>query len=165
MKNATPQRIVLRGLAHHVLTWGDPKAPKLVLLHERGRLVLVEIAAVGVGEPREIVCRNGALEMDAPPVHAIDQCLDWRLQVNHEIRRRRVDFQLRIDLCIKRVFGVGQIEARKQRILVEQEIGDGGPVEKVELPDVAQQVDALKEKSELRRQRVTRHEIHRGRVP
>jgi pimeloyl-ACP methyl ester carboxylesterase len=33
LKNATSQRVVLRGLAHHVLTWGDPKAPKLFLLH------------------------------------------------------------------------------------------------------------------------------------
>jgi len=33
LKNATSHRVVLRGLAHHVLTWGDPKAPKLFLLH------------------------------------------------------------------------------------------------------------------------------------
>ena len=33
MKRATSRRISLRGLSHHVLTWGDPAAPKLFLLH------------------------------------------------------------------------------------------------------------------------------------
>lgn len=33
MKRATSHRVSLRGLAHHVLTWGDPAAPKLFLLH------------------------------------------------------------------------------------------------------------------------------------
>ncbi len=30
---ATSHRVALRGLSHHVLTWGDPAAPKLFLLH------------------------------------------------------------------------------------------------------------------------------------
>nr|MBP8139372.1 alpha/beta fold hydrolase [Burkholderiales bacterium] len=33
MKPARSQRVPLRGLAHHVLTWGDPDAPKLFLVH------------------------------------------------------------------------------------------------------------------------------------
>ncbi len=33
MKPAQSQRIPLRGLDHHVLTWGEPRAPKLFLLH------------------------------------------------------------------------------------------------------------------------------------
>ena len=33
MKRATFHRVVLRGLAHHVSTWGDPAAPRLFLLH------------------------------------------------------------------------------------------------------------------------------------
>ena len=33
MKPAQSLRIPLRGLDHHVLTWGDPRAPKLFLLH------------------------------------------------------------------------------------------------------------------------------------
>jgi pimeloyl-ACP methyl ester carboxylesterase len=33
LKPATSGRVALRGLAHHVLTWGDPAAPKLFLLH------------------------------------------------------------------------------------------------------------------------------------
>jgi pimeloyl-ACP methyl ester carboxylesterase len=32
-RTARAQRIALRGLEHHVLTWGDPGAPKLFLLH------------------------------------------------------------------------------------------------------------------------------------
>jgi len=33
LKNATSRRVILRGSAHHVLTWGDPAAPKIFLLH------------------------------------------------------------------------------------------------------------------------------------
>jgi len=33
MKPAHSQRVSLRGLDHHVLTWGNPSAPKLFLLH------------------------------------------------------------------------------------------------------------------------------------
>lgn len=33
MKPAQPHRLSLRGLDHQVLTWGDPSAPKLFLLH------------------------------------------------------------------------------------------------------------------------------------
>jgi pimeloyl-ACP methyl ester carboxylesterase len=33
VKRATSHRVPLRGLSHHVLTWGDPAAPKLFLLH------------------------------------------------------------------------------------------------------------------------------------
>ena len=33
MKSATSFRIALRGMAHHVLTWGNAAAPKLFLLH------------------------------------------------------------------------------------------------------------------------------------
>jgi pimeloyl-ACP methyl ester carboxylesterase len=33
MKPFKAQRVSLRGLDHHVLTWGDPDAPKLFLLH------------------------------------------------------------------------------------------------------------------------------------
>jgi hypothetical protein len=33
MKPAQVQRLPLRGLDHQVLTWGDPSAPKLFLLH------------------------------------------------------------------------------------------------------------------------------------
>ena len=33
MKPSTSRRVALRGLPHHVLTWGDPAAPKLFLVH------------------------------------------------------------------------------------------------------------------------------------
>ena len=33
MKPARSQRVPLRGIAHHVLTWGDPGAPKLFCVH------------------------------------------------------------------------------------------------------------------------------------
>src|SRR4029079_12288941 len=33
MKKFSTHRVALRGLEHQVLTWGDPSAPKLFLLH------------------------------------------------------------------------------------------------------------------------------------
>ena len=33
LKAAASHRVALRGLVHHVLTWGDPAAPKIFLLH------------------------------------------------------------------------------------------------------------------------------------
>jgi pimeloyl-ACP methyl ester carboxylesterase len=33
LKRATSHRVALRGLDHHVFTWGDPHAPKLFLIH------------------------------------------------------------------------------------------------------------------------------------
>ena len=33
MRPAQSHRVTLRGLDAHVLTWGDPGAPKLLLLH------------------------------------------------------------------------------------------------------------------------------------
>ena len=134
----------------------------LLTISSGAAVVRVEVAAVGVGEAREVVRRDRALEVDAAPVHALDQRLDRRLQVDDEIGRRRLRLQVRVDLLVERVLGVGQVEPREQRILVEQEIGDRRAPEHVELADAAQLVDALEQERELRRQRVARHVARRS---
>ena len=89
-------------------------------------------------------------------MHALDQRVDGRLQIDDEIRRRRLRLQVRIDLFVEAVLGIGEIEPREQRILVEHEVRDGRAAEHVELADTGELVDALEQKRELRRQRVAR---------
>ena len=64
-----------------------------------------------------------------------------------------------VDLLVERVLVVGQVEPREQRILVEQEVGDGRLAEHVELRQLAQLVGALEQERELRRQREARHVV------
>ena len=137
----------------------DEVEPLAVDDQQRRRVVAVEVAAVRVGEPREVVRRDRPLEVDAAPVHALDQRLDRRLQVDDEVGRRRLRLQVRVDLLVELVFVVGQVEPREQRVLVEQEIADGRAAEHVELADAAQLVDALEQERELRRQREARHVV------
>ena len=136
---------------------GDEVEPLAVDDQQRRVLVLVEVAAVGVGEPGEVVRRDRPLVLDPALVHAVDQRLDRRLQVDHEVRRRRLGLQVRVHLLVEPELGVGQVEPGEQRVLVEQEVADGRAAEHVELADAAQLVDALEQEVELRGQRVARH--------
>src|SRR5438105_5584139 len=93
--------------------------------------VAVKKARIGIGEPRQVLRRDRALEVDAAPMHALDQRRHRCLKINDEIGRGRLRLQMRVDLLVERVFVVGQIDAREQRILVEQKIGDRRPAKKI----------------------------------
>ena len=67
--------------------------------------------------------------------------------------------QVPVHLLVQRVLVVGQVEAREQRVLVEQEIGHRRLPEHVELRELAQLVDALEQERELRGQREARHVV------
>src|SRR6185503_19392024 len=56
--------------------------------------VLIEIARVRVGEPRQVLRRNRLLERDAAPMHALDERVDRRLQIDDEVGRRRLRPQM-----------------------------------------------------------------------
>ena len=90
---------------------------------------------------------------------AIDERIDRRLQVYDEIGRGRLRFQMRVDLFIERVFVIGKIETRKERIFVEQKVGDRRPAKKIKLGKAPQLIGALEQERELRRQREARHVI------
>ena len=64
---------------------------------------------------------------------------------------------MRVHLVVEHEFVVAQVQSRKQRILVEQEVGDGGAPEQVELVEPTDLVDPLEQEIELRRQREARH--------
>ena len=71
----------------------------------------------------------------------------------------RLRLQVPVHLVVQRVLVVGKIEAREQRILVEQEIRDRGLAEQIELRQPAQLVDPLEQERELRGQREARHVV------
>ena len=71
---------------------------------ERRLIVPVEKAGVRVCETGEIRLRHLALELDAAPMHALDQGGDRRLQVNDQFGRGRLRFQMAVDLVVEREF-------------------------------------------------------------
>ena len=135
----------------------DEIQPRAVDDEQRRCIVSVEVAAVRFGEAGKVGRGYLPLELDAAPVHALDQRVDRRLEVDHEVRCGGLRLQVRIDLFIELVLGIGKVQPGEQRVLVEQEIADGHVAEHVELADTRQLVHALKQERELGRQRKTRH--------
>ena len=135
-----------------VLLVVDEVEPLAVHDQERGSLERVEVSAVRVGEACQVLRRDPALEVHAAPMHAFDQRVDGRLQIDDEVRRGRLRLQVRIDLLVESVLGIGQVEPREQRVLVEQEIADRQAAEHVELADPGQLVRALEQERELGRE-------------
>ena len=84
-------------------------------------------------------------------MHTLDQRGHRRLQIDHEIRCRRLRLEVGVDLVVEREFVVAEIEAREQRVLVEEEVRHGRAPEKVELVQSPDLVDALEQEVELSR--------------
>ena len=107
-------------------------------VHDQQRRVFVAIekARVGVRQSSQIIGGNRAFEIHAAAMDTLDQRCHRRLQIDNEVRRWRLRFQMRVDLLVQRVFIIGKVQARKQRILVEQKIGDGRTTEKIELREI-----------------------------
>src|SRR4030095_6168044 len=74
-----------------------------------------------------------------------------------EVRRGPREPKLRPDFFVEPVLRVCEVEAREQRILLEQKVGDRRAVEQIELRYPAQLVDALEQESELCGKRIARH--------
>src|SRR5208282_2427653 len=124
---------------------------------QRCVLVLVEVSAVGVGQPRQVMFRDAALVVDAALVHALDQGAHRGLEVDDEVRGRRLGLEVRIHLFVECELLVAQVEAREKRILVEKEVCYRRAPKQVELGEVPDLVDALEQEVELRRQGEARH--------
>jgi hypothetical protein len=122
----------------------------------RGRIVLIEEARVGFRQPHQVFLRNIVLVGDVAALYPLDQGLRRRLQVDHEIRRRRLRFQMGVDLPVEGELVVVQRETREQGILLDHEIGDRDPGEQVELRQRAHLRRALEQEKELGRQRMAR---------
>ena len=127
----------------------DEVQPLAIDDQQRRVVVLVEIPAVRVGEPRQVRFRDRALVGNAAPMHPLDQRGHRCLQIDHQVRRRRLRLEMRINLVVERELVLAQIEVRKQRVLVEQEIRYRSAPEKVELVQSPDLVDALEQEIEL----------------
>ena len=59
--------------------------------------------------------------------HALDQRVGRGLQVDDQVGRGRLRRELGVDLLVEPELVVGQRQAREQRVLLEQEVGDHAP--------------------------------------
>src|SRR5512135_1259702 len=124
--------------------------------HQQRRLIIVmEELAIAVSQARQIIIRNGSLITVAAPPHTLRQRISGSLQVYHQVGRGRLRRQALIDGLVELVLVVAQSQARKQRILLEQVVGDGAALEQIHLRHVARFIDALKQEKQLRGQSVT----------
>src|SRR6185437_14372138 len=81
------------------------------------------------------------------------QHVDRRLQIDHQVRRRRVDRQLRVDLLVQRELFLVERELREQPVLVQQVVGDAHRLEQIVLTDIFELARALEQEEQLRLQR------------
>ena len=117
----------------------------------------MEEVRVAFRQQREVFVGDAALESRPAPLHALDQHLRPRLQVDHEVRHRRARRERRVDALVERELVAAEREAREERVLVEQEIRHRRAREEVRLRERLELPRALEEEEELRRQRVARH--------
>jgi len=122
--------------------------------HQRRRFVVVEVAAVRIGQRAQIALRDVGLHRHAALAHPLDQRVGLCLQVDHQVRHGRLRPHAVEDLLVQPELVVVEREPREQRILVEQEIAGDGLGEQVALPEIAQLIDTLEQEEELRGQRI-----------
>ena len=120
---------------------------------QRRRVVAVEEACVGIDQALQILALHALLVANAAPRDALLQHVDRGLQVNHQVRDRRVDREALVYLLIQRVFLVIEGHAREQPVLVEQEIRDPHRCEQIGLTQLLQLAHALEQEIQLGRQR------------
>ncbi len=87
----------------------------------------------------------------APP-DALEQHVDGRLQVDHQIGLRRADVELGIQLLVERVFVVIERDAREQPVLLQQIVRNAYRREQVRLVERGELLRALQQEVQLRRQ-------------
>ena len=96
---------------------------------QRCCVVFVKDAAIAFAQAMHIVFRNAGFHRNAALLDAIDQGLWFGLQIDDEIRQRCLRTQVIIQLLVERQLIVAQRQARKDRVFVEQEIGDDTRIE------------------------------------
>jgi len=117
----------------------------------------MEESAVALCQTAEVVRVHALLVGHAAAAHAVDQRGQGRLQVDDQVRHRRLRRELVEHGAVEPVLGVVEVEAREQRVLVEQEVTHRERREQAGLSEAAQLLDALEQKAQLGRQRVAPH--------
>ena len=124
-------------------------------VHDQKRrgFVLVKEARVGFVQPRKVRALDALLKIDAAARDALQQHIDRGLQVDDEIRFRRVNIKLRLHLLVERVLGFIERHAREQPVFFKQIIRHAHRRKQVLLRKRCELLRTLEEKSELRGKR------------
>src|SRR5712691_5672438 len=124
---------------------------------------VIEETAVAVGERGKIFRADRTLEFYAPPAHALIERGRLRLQVDDQVGPRGLGLE-RVEYLLVQVQLVArEREAREKRVLFQEEIAHGQPVEQVHLRELAQLADPLEQEKKLRRQGEARHVLVKAR--
>src|SRR6266571_6740240 len=124
---------------------------------------VIEETAVAVGEQGKIFRADRTLEFYAPPAHALIERGRLRLQVDDKVRPRGLGLERVEYLLVQVQLVVREREAREKRVLFQEEIAHGQPVEQVHLRELAQLADPLEQEKKLRRQGEARHVLVKAR--
>ena len=135
----------------------DEVQPLAVDDQHRAVGVIVEVARVGFRQAAQVVVVDAGLDGVAAFLHAMHQRIDGSLQVDHQVRHRRLRLHVQEDLVVELVLGVVEREAGEQRVLCEREVGDDGLLEQVGLLQRLELRHPLEQEEELRRQRMAAH--------
>src|SRR6056297_399523 len=123
---------------------------------QRPRVVTMKVIEVGLGQSPQVVGTHHLLIGDAASPDTIHQRLHGRLEVDDQVRGRRVERQALIDLLVEAIFLVRQGEAGENPVLVQQEISHAPALEEIRLAHLLRLAGALEKKMQLGRQRIGR---------
>ncbi len=118
-------------------------------------VIVMEKVAIGFRQAHQVIARNVLLVGNIALLDAFQQRVHRRLQIDHQVGRGCLQLQVLVDLAIKRIFLVAEVEAREQGVFFEKEIRDSGLGEHVALAQFAYLLGALEEEKQLRLQRVS----------
>src|ERR1700733_10786982 len=110
-------------------------------------------AGVPLVEPREVGALDALLKIDPPPGDALEEHIDWRLQVDHKIGLWRSDVELGVHLLVERVLRLIERHAREQPVLLKEIICDAHRRKQILLRKPGELLRPLEQKGELRGKR------------
>ncbi len=90
------------------------------------------------------------LVIDAAPGDTLEQHIDRRLQIHHQIGLGGLDIELGIHLLVQSVLGIIERHAREQAILFQQVIRHAHTGEQILLLERGQLLGPLEQKVQLR---------------
>src|SRR6266436_2449803 len=118
---------------------------ELLGVHDQDRapVEMIEKTVVAVREQGEVFRADRTLEFYAAPAHALMERGWLRLQVDDEVGPRSLRLERVEYLLIQVQLIPGERQAREKRVLFQEKIAHGHPVEQVHLREFAQLADPL----------------------
>ena len=88
---------------------------------------------IALGQPVQVFRCNTVFKSAAASLDPFNQRRGRRLQINHQVGRRRFGLEVLINFPIQVIFGIAQGQPGKKRVLIEQKIADSGFGEHIDL--------------------------------